>query len=367
MENDTDKPGELSELRHQIDALDAKILALLNQRAAVAQSVGEQKKKSGAAVFRPEREAQVLKALTEQNHGPLKNGHVAAIYREVMSACRDLERTTVVAYLGPVGTFSELAVAARFGSSVKGLPCASINEIFRSVEAQKADFGVVPLENSSEGAIGQTLDLLLATPLSLCAEVALRIEHQLLTGTGTLSGVERVAAHPQALAQCTGWLQANAPLLVQVSASSNAEAARLAAADATLAAIAGAKAAEAYGLVAVAKQIQDDPQNTTRFGVIGRNKTEPSGHDRTSLALSVTNRSGAVYDMLAPLKAHGVSMTRFESRPARTGDWTYYFFIDIAGHAKDPAVSLALADLKALAGFYKVLGAYPVAEGLHHD
>jgi chorismate mutase / prephenate dehydratase len=367
MTNDQKLSPELAELRRQIDALDVQIVALLNQRAAIAKRVGEEKDKSGAPVFRPEREAQVMKALSAQNSGPLKDAHIGAIYREVMSACRDLERTSVVAFLGPEGTFSEQAVAARFGSSVKGLPVASIAEIFRSVESRQADFGVVPLENSTEGAISQTLDLLLLTPLNLCAEVALRIEHQLLTTSGSLAGVTRVAAHPQALAQCAGWLAAHAPTLTQTPVSSNAEAARQAAGDATLAAIAGAPAALAYGLRPVATQIQDDPQNTTRFGVIGWIQTEPSGHDRTSLALSVTNRAGAVYDMLAPLKAHGVSMTRFESRPARTGNWTYYFFIDIAGHANEPNVLEALADLKAIAGFYKVLGAYPVAEGPRHD
>jgi chorismate mutase/prephenate dehydratase len=364
MSSDPTPPNDLAALRREIDALDAEILSLLNRRATIAKVVGEAKEKSGGAIFRPEREAQVMKGLEEGNAGPLKSEHIRAIYREVMSACRDLERTTVVAYLGPQGTFSEQAAALRFGSSIRSLPCSSIAEIFRSVETRQADFGVVPLENSSEGAIGQTLDLLLATPLCLCAEVALRIEHQLLSQSGELAGVTRVMAHPQALAQCSGWLMGHAPDLVQLPASSNGEAAREAAKDASVAAIAGRQAAIAYGLRAIAEQIQDDAQNTTRFGVIGWSRTEPSGNDRTSLALSVTNRAGAVYDMLAPLKAHGVSMTRFESRPARTGNWSYYFFIDIAGHAEDAQIARALADLKAVAGFYKVLGAYPVAKGL---
>jgi chorismate mutase/prephenate dehydratase len=352
---------EIALLRAEIDALDAKILELLNQRALVALKVGAEKHKNNAPIFRPEREAQVLALLDANNQGPLRAEHLRAIYREVMSACRDLERRVTVAFLGPSGTFSEQAVVARFGSSVEGLACASIAAIFRAVEAHQADFGVVPLENSSEGAIGQTLDLLLNSPLLLTAEVALRIEHHLLTKSGSLEGVTKVCAHPQALGQCAQWLQAHAPALELIAASSNGEAARLAAQDATQAAIAGEHAARIYGLAAAASQIQDDANNTTRFGVIGWHKGKSSGKDRTSLALSVDHRAGAVVDMLVPLKAHGVSMTRFESRPARTGDWTYYFFIDIEGHEDDARVASALSDLRAASGFFKILGAYPIA------
>lgn len=352
---------ELAALRGEIDALDARILDLLNQRATIALKVGMEKHKNNAPIFRPEREAQVLALLDASNQGPLRAEHLRAIYREVMSACRDLERRVTVAFLGPSGTFSEQAVMARFGSSVDGLACANIAGIFRAVESHQADFGVVPLENSSEGAIGQTLDLLLNSPLLLTAEVALRIEHHLLTKSGSLEGVKKVCAHPQALGQCTQWLQAHAPTLELIAASSNGEAARLASEDATLAAIAGEHAARVYGLTAAASQIQDDANNTTRFGVLGRHKSQSSGRDRTSLALSVDHRAGAVVDMLAPLKAHGVSMTRFESRPARTGDWTYYFFIDVEGHEDDAHVASALSDLRAASGFFKILGAYPVA------
>ena len=352
---------ELAALRVEIDELDGRIVELLNQRAAVALRVGAEKHKSNAPIFRPEREAQVLALLDANNKGPLRGEHLRAIYREVMSACRDLERRVSVAFLGPIGTFSEQAVIARFGSSVEGLACANIAGIFRAVEARQADFGVVPLENSSEGAIGQTLDLLLNSPLLLTAEVALRVEHHLLTKNGSLDGVTRVCAHPQALGQCAQWLQVHAPNLELVAASSNGEAARLAAQDSAIAAIAGEHAARIYGLVAAARQIQDDANNTTRFGVIGWHKSKSSGHDRTSLALSVDHRAGAVVEMLVPLKAHGVSMTRFESRPARTGDWTYYFFIDIEGHEEDQHVASALRDLRAASGFFKILGAYPSA------
>jgi chorismate mutase/prephenate dehydratase len=357
--SDQDDKTAIEELRARIDALDLRILQLLNQRAEVALLVGAEKHKTNTPVFRPEREAQVLAGLEARNTGPLKSEHLRAVYRELMSACRALERPTTVAFLGPSGTFSEQAVLARFGSSVVGLACATIPAIFRVVELNEADFGVVPLENSSEGAIGQTLDCLLASSLRLSAEVALRIEHHLLTRTGLLSDVTRVCAHPQALGQCAQWLQSHAPGLELVAASSNGEAARLAAADSGLAAIASEHAARIYGLVATARQIQDDSNNTTRFGIIGRHRTSPSGRDRTSLALSVDHRAGAVVDMLTPLKQHGVSMTRFESRPARTGGWTYHFFIDIEGHEDDPRVAAALSDLRAAAGFFKVLGAYP--------
>jgi chorismate mutase/prephenate dehydratase len=358
MSETADERG-IEQLRAQIDALDLRILELLNQRAEVALLVGAEKKKTNAPVFRPEREAQVMARLEATNTGPLKADQLRAIYRELMSACRALEHPTTVAYLGPSGTFSEQAVTARFGSSVTGLACASIPAIFRVVEQGEAEFGVVPLENSSEGAIGQTLDCLLTSPLQLCAEVALRIEHHLLTRSGRLSDVTRVCAHPQALGQCAHWLQSHAPGLELVATSSNGEAARLAANDESIAAIASEHAARIYGLTAAARQIQDDSNNTTRFGVVSRHRAGRSGRDRTSLALSVDHRAGAVVDMLTPLKQHGVSMTRFESRPARAGGWTYYFFIDIEGHEDDPHVAAALLDLRAAAGFFKVLGAYP--------
>jgi chorismate mutase / prephenate dehydratase len=353
---------QLKPLRAAIDALDAKITGLLNERAQLAMEVGRIKHAAGAPVYRPEREAEVLRRIGEANTGALPAESLTAIFREVMSACRALERRLTVAYLGPAGTFSESALQRAFGASVDALPCATLDEVFRAAEAGSADFGIVPLENSTEGAVSRTLDLLLATPLQLLAEVSVPVHHNLLTRSGTMDGVERICAHSQALAQCAGWLNLHWPALERRAVASNAEAARLAAADATVAAVAGERAAENYGLQIVAAHIQDDANNRTRFAVLGRQSTQPStppARDKTSLILSVPNRAGAVYNMLQPLAKHGVSMTRFESRPARVGTWEYYFYVDVEGHVGTPEVAAALAELQRACAFYKCLGSYP--------
>jgi chorismate mutase/prephenate dehydratase len=352
---------KLQPLRQQIDAIDKQILALLNQRARVAQEVGHVKALTNAPVFRPEREAQVLRQIAENNPGPLLNQDLQVIYREMMSACRALEKRVVIAYLGPVGTFSEQAVYRQFGHAVDGLPCTSIDEVFRSVEAGTADFGVVPIENSTEGPVNSTLDLLLQTTLTISGEVALPIHHNLMTKDGSMAQVKQICAHSQALAQCRAWLNQHYPSIERHAVSSNAEAARMASVDPTVAAIAGDVAAQTYQLNVVGAHIQDDPHNRTRFVVIGRLKTAPSGHDQTSLILSVPNKAGAVLSLLSPLANHGVSMTRFESRPARLGSWEYYFYVDVEGHESDPTIAKALAELKDNAAFFKLLGAYPTA------
>jgi chorismate mutase / prephenate dehydratase len=358
---DDELNSRLKPLRERIDALDAQLIALLNQRAAVALEVGEVKKHFNAPVFRPEREMQVIQRLQDMSEGPLDNDHISAIWREIMAASRALEKTIRAAFLGPVGTYSEQAMFEYFGHSIEGLPCPSIDEVFRSVEAGAAEFGVVPVENSAEGAVSRTLDLLLQTSLIIGGELALPIHHNLLTVSGTLSGVTRVCAHPQALAQCQHWLTANAPGLERLAVSSNAEAARLAVDDPTVAAIAGDRAATHYGLGTVVSMIQDDPHNRTRFVMIGKQPTGVSGHDQTSLIVSVNNEPGAVFKLLEPLAKHGVSMTRFESRPARVGTWEYYFYIDIEGHRDDAHVAAALAALGEKAAFLKILGSYPRA------
>lgn len=359
----TSKEDELSAslrpLRDKIDAIDEQLLDLLNQRAAVALEVGEVKKRFGAAVFRPERELQVIAQLQQVNHGPLAGDSLAAIWREIMSASRALEKQLTVAYLGPAGTYSEQAAFAHFGQSVQGQPCLSIDEVFRGVEAGAADFGVVPVENSTEGVVSRTLDLLLQSPLTISGEVAIPIHHSLMTLSGKLDGVKRICAHPQALAQCQHWLTAHYPQIERRAVSSNAEGARLASDDATVAAVAGDAAAIQYGLQVVHAHIQDDPYNRTRFVVIGTLDPAPSGRDQTSLILSVPNRAGAVFSLLEPLARHGVSMTRFESRPAKSGAWEYYFYVDIEGHRDNPHIAEALDELRERAAYCKVLGSYP--------
>jgi chorismate mutase/prephenate dehydratase len=358
---DEDLLSKLLPLRDRIDALDAEILKLLNARAGAALAVGEIKHQAQAdgPVLRPERESQVIRALQQANSGPFPSEAIASVWTEIISACRGLERGLTVAYLGPQGSFSEQAALAHFGQSVQRLPCASFDEVFRSVQSGQADVGMVPVENSTEGAVNRTLDLLLATRVKVQGERSIVIRHNLMTKTGTLDGVTSVMAHPQALAQCQEWLSQHHPELTRVAASSNADAARLASEDPSIAAIAGEVAGHAWDLTVVSAGIQDDPHNRTRFLAIGDIEPLPSGNDKTSLILAVPNRSGAVYEMLAPLAANGVSMTRFESRPARTGQWEYYFYVDVMGHRSDPGVARAFETLQAQVAFFKVLGSYP--------
>jgi chorismate mutase / prephenate dehydratase len=359
-------PKTLSELRTSIDQVDRELLALLNRRAALANEVGEIKRAEGSPVFRPEREAQVINGLQAANPGPLKDNNIAHVWREIMSACRALEAPQRVAFLGPTGTFSEQAAVQFFGSSMEKIACVSIDEVFRATAAGTAEYGVVPVENSTEGVIARSLDLFLATPLHIVGETSLLVRHNLLRKDNAMQGIEVVLAHPQALAQCQGWLNEHLPEAERRAVSSNAEGARLAATHPQWAAIASERAGTEFGLHVAAHAIQDDAFNRTRFAVICLPQTlaapEASGKDCVSLIVSVPNRPGAVHDMLVPLKKHGVSMTRFESRPARSGQWEYYFYIDLQGHPAQPHVAAALKDLQALCAFYKVLGTYPVGE-----
>ncbi len=350
---------DLKPLRDQIDETDRQLLELLNQRARLAQEVGHVKEKTNAPVYRPEREAQVLRALADRNPGPLLNGDLQQIFRQIISACRALELRVKVAYLGPTGTYSEQAVTQQFGSAIDGVPCTTLDEVFRATEAGAADFGVVPVENSTEGAINRTLDLLLQTSLTISSEISIPVHHCLMTQSGSMEGVTAICAHVQALSQCQGWLNLHYPDVERHAVSSNGEAARLASEDASVAAVAGEMAGQKYGLKVVNTNIQDAPNNRTRFVVIGRLQTAPSGKDQTSLVFSVPNEAGSVYRTLKPLATHGVSMTRFESRPARTGSWEYNFFVDVEGHAQDEKVAAALTELKAHAAYFKLLGSYP--------
>jgi chorismate mutase/prephenate dehydratase len=350
---------DIAKRRAAIDALDAKLLELLNQRAEHARAIG--KLKGDGRAYRPERESEILRRAQAANAGPLPSEAVAHLFAEIMSACRALEKPIGVSYLGPEGTFSEMALVKQFGSGVQALPCASIDEVFRSAETGAAQYAVVPVENSTEGAIGRTLDLLLTTPLKICAEVVLRVQQNLLAKKTSLKNVRKVYSHAQSLAQCHGWLSQHLPGAERVSVTSNAEAARIAAKQAGAVAIGPEIAAERYGLKVLAHAIEDDPQNRTRFLVLGAQDAAPSGTDRTSLVATARNRPGAVHELISPFAAHGVSMTRFESRPARTGQWEYYFYIDIEGHQQTPKVAQALEQMKAQAPFVKIFGSYPAA------
>lgn len=358
---------DLAQLRTEIDQVDGELLALLNKRAQFANEVGELKRAEGSPVYRPEREAQVINNLQAKNPGPLKDRNVATIWREIMSACRALEAPQRVAYLGPAGTFSEQAAVEFFGSSIEHVPCVSFDEVFHAAEAGTAEFGVVPVENSTEGVVTRSLDLLLHSPLHIVGEISLLIRHHLLRLTNSIEGIEVVLAHPQALAQCQGWLNKHLPKAERRAVASNAEGARLAATNPAWAGIASERAGSEFGLHIAAQAIQDDSFNRTRFAVVCLPQVleapQASGKDCVSVVVSVPNRPGAVHDLLVPLKQHGVSMTRFESRPARSGQWEYYFYIDLDGHPSQPHVAQALGELQSLCAFFKVLGTYPVEEG----
>ena len=352
---------QLQRLRAEIDNLDTEMLALVSRRAQLASRIGGIKQGN---IYRPEREAQVLRRLGESNPGPLPEAAVYRIFREVMSACLALEQPLKIAYLGPAGTFSEAGARKHFGSAPTLLPQAAIDDVYRAVEAGNAQYGVVPVENSTEGAIGRTLDLLLAGSLEICGEVQLRIHQNMMSKAASLAGLKRLYSHAQSLAQCHGWLNRNAAHLHRLPVASDAEAARMAADDVESCAVAGDAAAALYGLQVLASNIEDDPNNTTRFVVIGEHDAGPSDLDKTSIVFSVPNQAGAVLALLEPLSRHGVSMTRFESRPARglgASEWKYVFFVDLEGHRSDLPVAAALAEMRAIAGFLKVLGSYPRA------
>jgi chorismate mutase/prephenate dehydratase len=355
----------LEEVRQRIDKVDEQIQRLISERARLAQRVGLSKTHAGRTVdfYRPEREAQVLRMARARNSGPLRDAEVLRLFREIMSACLAQQEPLKVAFLGPEGTFTQSAVLNHFGHSVRALPLGSIDEVFHEVEAASADFGVVPIENSTEGTVNHTLDRFLTSPLKICGEVELRIRHHLMGTMGALARVLRVCSHPQSLAQCRQWLEEHLPGVEQVAVSSNAEGARRARDEKGSAAIAGETAAEVYGLKVLAAEIEDRADNTTRFLVLGRKLFAPSGEDRTTLLVSVghTDAPGALHRLLEPLARHRVSLTRIESRPSRRRKWDYVFFMDLEGHAQQPHVARALAALRKRASLFRLLGSYPRA------
>ena len=350
--------NEISKRRESIDRIDGEILRLLSRRGAEAVAIG--KLKTGA-VFRPEREAQVLRGIQRANPGPLTDAGVAAVFRSIMSACLALERPLRLAYLGPAGTFSEAAAIKGFGEAAELLPVESLDEAFRETDAGTTDYAIVPVENSTEGTIGHTLDLLLTTPLVICGEVVLRINQNVLRKGKSLDGIRRIYSHVQSLAQCTHWLARHLPGVEQVPVASNAEAARMAAEHPEACAIAGELAATRYELDIVVPNIEDEPNNSTRFLIVGKHDAGPTGDDKTSFVMAAPNRPGALYELLAPLAEHGVSMNKFESRPSRGGLWEYFFFVDIEGHRDDAKVAAALKAVAERAASFKIFGSYPVA------
>lgn len=353
----------LSELRKKIDALDETLLSLINQRAVLAQEVARTKIAEGESecFYRPEREAEVLRRIKEKNRGPIGDEVAMRFFRELMSACLALERPLNVAFLGPEGTFTQQAVYKHFGRAIVATPLPAIDEIFREVESGASPYGVVPVENSSEGVISHTLDSFLHSQLLICGEVDLRIHHNLMSRETDLQNIREIFSHQQSLAQCREWLGRHLAGVKLTGVSSNAEAARLASAISGSAAIAGEVAASLYGLDILQKNIEDIPNNTTRFLIIGKQTVAGTGKDKTSLLISMGNHPGALYRTLEPFARYGISMTKIESRPSRRGMWDYVFFIDIEGHRDDENVSQAMASLKSRVTMLKVLGSYPRA------
>lgn len=354
---------QLSTVREEIDRLDEQIQELISQRAALAFQVRQSKGKFPNAVdyYRPEREAEVLRRIIRLNRGPLSDAEMVRLFREIMSACLAQQESLKVAYLGPEGTFTQQAVHRHFGHSVHTLSHGGIDSVFEQVQSAEADFGVVPVENSSQGIVSHTLDMFLVSDLKICGEIELRVHQNLLTHARSLNHIERVYSHEQSLSQCKVWIRGHLPQAELIAVGSNSEAARRVRNAPEAAAIAGRSAAEIYGVPVLFADIEDRADNTTRFLVIGRHLFAPSGEDKTTLLLAGHEGPGLLYRLLQPFETHGVNMTRIESRPSSLGKWEYLFFVDIEGHAEEPHVAAAMQDLKRAAKLFRVLGSYPRA------
>lgn len=356
--------GRLNEIRQRIDVLDERLQQLLNERATLAQEVASIKQLDGeqeVQFYRPEREAEVLRTVKQRQQGPLSAEEMARLFREVMSACLALEQPMVVAFLGPEGTFTQSAALKQFGHSVVTVPQRTIDDIFREVSSGSVDYGVVPVENSTEGVVNHTLDLLIDSSLKISGEVTIRIHQHLMRRSESRGDPRCIYSHAQSLAQCRRWLNHHFSEVELIEVSSNAEAARRASEQPDTAAIAGETAADIYGLAITDRNIEDNPDNTTRFLILGRSDVPPSGDDKTVLLLSTRNRPGALFQLLQPLADHGISMTRIESRPSRNGLWEYLFFVDIDGHSQDPPIAKTLQILEREATLFKILGSFPRA------
>lgn len=354
---------KLSGIRHKIDEIDRQIQSLINQRASCAQEVAKIKINAGETqhFYRPEREAQVLTEIKKRNEGPLGDNAMGHLFREIMSSCLALEKPIKVAFLGPAGTYNHAAACKHFGSSIEQNPVDNIEAIFRSVESAEAHFGVAPIENSTEGVIAHTLDLLINSSLKICGEVDLRIQHNLISVETELSQITKVYSHQQSLAQCRRWLDANLPNTEHYAVKSNAEAVRIAKKEKNAAAIAGVMAAELYDVPILCSEIEDEVENTTRFIVIGKNEIPASGNDRTSLIVTTNNKAGALHHLLKPLAQRNIGLSKIESRPSRQGVWEYVFFIDIEGHKDDEVLAEALTEIEHESAMVRILGSYPKA------
>ena len=350
---------EISKLRKKVDRVDKKILELLNERAKLSLSIGRAKSKKGASVYVPDREREVYKRLAANNKGPLSNDSLMAVYREIMSGSLSLERPLKIAYLGPEATFTHIAALKKFGESLNYLECKSISEVFTEVERGRADYGVVPIENSTEGAVNHTLDMFVDSDLKICSEVYLSIEHHLLSKLGKKSSIRRVYSHEQVFAQCRMWLESNLPNAKLTPVTSTTAAAMLATLGRNRGAIASRLAAERYGLKILARSIQDSSHNITRFLVIGKQEVKPTKHDKTSLMFTMKDRAGALHDMLVPFKKNRINLTKIESRPSKKKAWKYSFFVDLDGHHEERRVRRSLEKLKKGCLHLKVLGSYP--------
>lgn len=351
---------KLSNLRKKIDKIDDEIIQLLNERASLAKSVGKLKTRAGKGVYVPDREAEVYENISKKNKGPFPTGALKAIYREIMSGSLALEKNLKIAYLGPEATFTNLAAIKKFGSQVNYSPCSSITEVFRDVEVSRSDYGVVPVENSTEGAVNHTLDMFIDSDLKICSEVLLDISHNLI-GNCSLKSVKRIYSNPQVFGQCRIWLDANLRNAELIEASTTSRAAEIASKEKNSCAITSILAAERYKLKILAKDIEDNTQNITRFLVIGTHSPAPTKRDKTSIMFSGKDRSGALHDMLTPFKKNGVNLAKIESRPSKRKAWQYYFFVDMLGHCENPNVKKALKELSKHCTYLKVLGSYPIA------
>jgi chorismate mutase/prephenate dehydratase len=360
--------SNLANIRSEIDQLDIQIQEFITQRAQLADAVAKAKSKEAETAgkqqpnfYRPEREAEILRQVIARNKGPLPDEVLTRIFREIMSGCLSLQKPLKIAFLGPIGTYSEAAVRKQFGHSVQNIPLQTIDEVFREVEVGTANYGIVPVENSTEGGVNQTLDCLIKTNLKICGEIALPIHHYLLSKVTSLAEIKRIYSHQQSFAQCRGWLDNQLPTIERIAVNSNAEAAQRAANESGSAAIAGKMAAEIYQLQKVASRIEDDINNTTRFAVLGQQIVSPTGTDKTSLLLSSPNKAGALYHLLEPFATNNISMTRIESRPSRQSNWEYVFFVDIEGHIIDEPITKSLQSLETHTSLIKHLGSYPRA------